>query len=323
MPSRPSRTGSSNLFGERQPLLKQHTVDALTAIRPDLEAAAPGESGTYRAWKVFLFLVCTICLNAVLTLLPNDNGEGGESDYLHPSQTSKPRFDFKWALWRALGGGTTGAIGANALCVYLLKTTYPPERTSSGPDTSRDLDGEPLLVYASPSLTRVFQPLRTTLNYQHRNSTTIAKAIKTLHSNGSYARYYQGLSIALIYRTLARFGDTASNVGVLALLGSNTSTGQLPSPIKTVFASLCATAFRFIIAPIDTVCTTFQVDGKSGLKSLRKRVRLRYFEKFRSFPRPWLTHHTLQTKERGMACLWSGALAAASISFVEHYFVSE
>jgi hypothetical protein len=77
----------------------------------------------------------------------------------------------------------------------------------------------------------------------------------------------------LVYRALARFGDTAANVGVLALLESNLSTKQLPVPIKTVFASLCATAFRFILAPIDTVVTTFQVEGlKPGMKSLRRKV---------------------------------------------------
>ncbi|KAF9790806.1 mitochondrial carrier domain-containing protein [Thelephora terrestris] len=263
MPSKPSRTGSSNLFGERQPLLKQHTVDTLVTVRSELEAASQNGSGTHGAWKVFFFLICSICLNAVIAFIANENGEGDETNYLPPSQSSQlesPRFDYKWALWRALGGGLTGAIAALIQVVTLM-------------------------------------PLRTTLNHQHRSGTTITKAIKTLHSNGSYSRYYQGLPVALIYRILARFGDTAANVGILALLGSNTSTGPLPSPIKTVFASLCATAFRFIITPIDTVCTTFQVEGKSGLKSLRKRI-----------------------KERGITCLWSGVAATATISFVEHYF---
>lgn len=118
------------------------------------------------------------------------------------------------------------------------------------------------------------------------------KAIKTLFNNGSYSRYYRSLPIALVHRILARFGDTAANAGVLALLGSSLSTKQLPSPIKTIFASLCATAFRIILAPIDTVCTTFQIEGlKPGLKSLRRRVRCR-FENLSLLPRPWLTYIT-------------------------------
>lgn len=117
------------------------------------------------------------------------------------------------------------------------------------------------------------QPLRTTLNYQHVHDITTTKAIKTLYGNGSYSRYYRGLAIALIYRSLARFGDTAANDGVLALLGSNMSTKELPSPIKTVFASLCATAFRIILTPVETVASTIQIEGlKPGLKSLRRRV---------------------------------------------------
>lgn len=37
---------------------------------------------------------------------------------------------------------------------------------------------------------------------------------------------------------ISRFGDTAANAGILALLQSNPFLSQLPSLIKTVFASL-------------------------------------------------------------------------------------
>lgn len=37
---------------------------------------------------------------------------------------------------------------------------------------------------------------------------------------------------------VSRFGDTAANAGILALLQSNSYLSGLPSPIKTVFASL-------------------------------------------------------------------------------------
>ena len=36
---------------------------------------------------------------------------------------------------------------------------------------------------------------------------------------------------------VARFGDTAANAGILALLRSNSYLARLPSPIQTVFAS--------------------------------------------------------------------------------------
>jgi hypothetical protein len=150
MPSKPSRTGSSNLFGERQPLLKQHTVDTLVTVRSELEAASQNGSGTHGAWKVFFFLICSICLNAVIAFIANENGEGDETNYLPPSQSSQlesPRFDYKWALWRALGGGLTGAIGANVLSLRMFRVSYPRGRAFSGTDTSRNLDGGPLLMY--------------------------------------------------------------------------------------------------------------------------------------------------------------------------------
>lgn len=37
---------------------------------------------------------------------------------------------------------------------------------------------------------------------------------------------------------VSRFGDTAANAGILALLQSNSYLKDLPSPVKTIFASL-------------------------------------------------------------------------------------
>lgn len=110
------------------------------------------------------------------------------------------------------------------------------------------------------------------MNYQYRYGTTTAEAIKTLYADGGFSRYYQGLSAALIQGPAARFGDTAANAGMLALLGSNTFFKKLPAIIKTGFASLCAAAFRMVLTPIDTIKTTLQTEGKPGLRLLRNRV---------------------------------------------------
>jgi len=110
------------------------------------------------------------------------------------------------------------------------------------------------------------------MNYQYRYGATTTEAIKTLYADGGCSRYYQGLSAALIQGPLARFGDTAANAGILALLESNPFMKKLPSAIKTIFASLCAAGFRIILTPIDTVKTTLQTEGKPGLKLLRNRV---------------------------------------------------
>lgn len=52
---------------------------------------------------------------------------------------------------------------------------------------------------------------------------------------------------------VSRFGDTAANAGILALLASNSYLNRLPEFIKTVFASLVAAAFRMVLTPVDTV----------------------------------------------------------------------
>lgn len=138
------------------------------------------------------------------------------------------------------------------------------------------------------------------MNYQYRYGTTTTEAVKTLYADGGYTRYYQGLSAALIQGPVARFGDTAANAGILALLESNTFMKKLPSAIKTVFASLCAAGFRIILTPIDTVKTTLQTEGKPGLRLLRNRVCC-YFEDLCIFPdrdrNRWLTVQEIRNNE--------------------------
>jgi hypothetical protein len=95
---------------------------------------------------------------------------------------------------------------------------------------------------------------------------------------------------------IARFGDTAANAGILALMKSNGYLNQLPSPVKTVFASCCAAAFRMLLMPIDTLKTTLQAQGSRGTKLLRQRIRT-----------------------DGIGSLWWGAFATAAATFVGHY----
>ena len=115
-------------------------------------------------------------------------------------------------------------------------------------------------------------PLRTVMNYQYRYGTTTTQAIKTLYADGGWTRYYQGLSAALIQGPVARFGDTAANAGILALLASNGFLKKLPALVQTIFASVAAAAFRMILTPVDTVKTTLQTQGKTGMAILRSRV---------------------------------------------------
>ncbi|KAK1761744.1 mitochondrial carrier domain-containing protein [Phialemonium atrogriseum] len=168
-------------------------------------------------------------------------------------------FDLKDALERAIGGGLSGAA-AMVLQVVLL------------------------------------MPLRTVMNYQYRFGTSFTSATQTLYNDGGCRRYYQGIAAALVQGPAARFGDTAANAGILALLQSNSYLKQLPLLVKTVFASLCAAGFRMILTPIDTLKTTLQAQGASGTSLLRQRV-----------------------KRHGVTSLWWGAFATAGATFVGHY----
>ncbi|RYP47952.1 hypothetical protein DL768_006107 [Monosporascus sp. mg162] len=78
-------------------------------------------------------------------------------------------------------------------------------------------------------------------------------------------------------------------------LGDITKASSLRSS-KTVFASLCAAAFRMILTPIDTLKTTLQAQGARGTALLRRRI-----------------------KTNGAGSLWWGAIATAAATFVGHY----
>jgi hypothetical protein len=168
-------------------------------------------------------------------------------------------FDLGKALKSALGGGLSGAA---AMVLQVL----------------------------------TLMPIRTVMNYQYRYGTTTREATRTLYQDGGWTRYYQGLTAALIQGPVSRFGDTAANVGILALLQSNSYMKDLPSFIKTVFASLAAAAFRMVLTPIDTIKTTMQTQGKNGLRILGSRI-----------------------KAYGIGSMWFGAIATAAATFVGHY----
>jgi hypothetical protein len=168
-------------------------------------------------------------------------------------------FDLGAALKRALGGGLSGAA-AMVLQVLLL------------------------------------MPVRTIMNYQYRHGSSLSVATRTLYQDGGLRRYYQGIGAALFQGPIARFGDTAANAGILALLSSNGYLATLPSFIKTVFASACAAAFRMTLTPIDTLKTTLQAQGAGGTALLRQRVKM-----------------------DGIGSLWWGAFATAAATFVGHY----
>merc|ERR1719400_2668555 len=101
--------------------------------------------------------------------------------------------------------------------------------------------------------------IRTTMNYQYRYGTTTK-----VWREGGIPRFYRGLAPALFQGPLSRFGDTAANTAILALLEPY----DIPIAAKTGAASISAGLWRILITPIDTLKTTLQVEGKQALPLL-------------------------------------------------------
>jgi len=134
--------------------------------------------------------------------------------------------------------------------------------------------------------------LRTIMNFQYRYGTSSMEAAKRLYAQGGFRRFYQGYLPALAIGPLSRFGDTASNAFVLEYLKEK----NINTSIKTACGSFAAAIFRIILMPLDALKTTLQVEGRSGLSLLSKKI-----------------------KVGGLSVLFHGTGASFSATFVGHY----
>lgn len=140
--------------------------------------------------------------------------------------------------------------------------------------------------------------LRTSMNYQYRYGGDLGSSLKTLWEEGGIPRLYQGLPFALVQGPMTRFGDTAANVGILALLESSPTTQALPLPLKTACGSAAAGLWRIVLMPIDTSKTAMQVEGADGLKKL------------------W---NDVLTVSKNPGPLYKGSLASAAATAAGHF----
>ncbi|KAI1841540.1 hypothetical protein JX265_013505 [Neoarthrinium moseri] len=216
--------------------------------------------------------------------------EHEEAALLEPQQEKRTA---KWYLWRAFW-----VILATLVLALFIKGWVDSDATDFdlGGALKRALGGGLSGAAAMVLQVLLLMPIRTIMNYQYRHGSSLATATKTLYQDGGIGRYYQGLFAALIQGPVSRFGDTAANAGILALLRSNSYLNRMPTLIQTIFASLCAAAFRMILTPIDTLKTTLQAQGPRGTALLRQRI-----------------------KTNGLGSLWWGAFATAAATFVGHY----
>jgi len=138
--------------------------------------------------------------------------------------------------------------------------------------------------------------LRTSMNRQYRYGGDLGSSLKVLWNEGGIPRLYQGLPFALVQGPLTRFGDTAANVGILALLESIPETQSLPLAVKTGLGSVSAGLWRIFLMPIDSSKTAMQVEGEDGFKELVALV-----------------------KTEGPAPLYNGAVAQAAATAAGHF----
>lgn len=138
--------------------------------------------------------------------------------------------------------------------------------------------------------------LRTTMNYQYSYGTTMTQALKTLYQQGGIPRFYQGYGFAIIQGPLSRFGDTASNMGVLSYMNQSPELKDLPIAVKTSLASFIAALFRVLLMPLDTYKTMLQVEGSKGWSIMSNKIRT-----------------------SGPSVLFHGAVASATATAAGHY----
>lgn len=138
--------------------------------------------------------------------------------------------------------------------------------------------------------------LRTTMNYQYRYGTSTTEALKALYKDGGIRRFYRGIGPGLIQGPMSRFGDTAANAGVLALMEGSPQTNNLPVGVKTMCASVAAASWRIFLMPVDTLKTILQVEGKPGLNILKGKF-----------------------QANGPSVFYHGALAAAGATWAGHF----
>ncbi|KAM7193885.1 Mitochondrial carrier domain containing protein, partial [Rhypophila sp. PSN 637] len=227
-------------------------------------------------------------------LLSEEPHEDRQEDELDDEQEEKKPRTAGWYIWRAVVFIVTALLAIIFIkgCVDGdVDVSFPLARALASAFRGGVSGAAAMFLQVL-----LLMPLRTIMNYQYRYGSSFTAATKTLYHDGGFGRYYQGLGAALFQGPLARFGDTAANAGILAILASNAYLKDSPKWFQTIFVSFCAAGFRIALTPIDTLKTTLQTQGARGTALLRRRI-----------------------KKDGITSLWWGAIATALATFVGNY----
>lgn len=187
---------------------------------PDLRTPAE-KRASLRRWLAFWAILAGAVVFCVVEAIKEGGGE----------------IDWKGALKKA-GGGVS--VEAELGCMRSDRAVRGSTADQAWWVGSQGLAGALAMVLQVLTL----MPLRTVMNFQYRYGGTMVSSIKTLWADRGFARFYDGLGPALFQGPISRFGDTAANAGILALLASNPFLNRLPSPMKTAFASVAGALFR-------------------------------------------------------------------------------
>ncbi|KAM7222514.1 mitochondrial carrier [Rhypophila decipiens] len=283
-PERPEEVSKSNskvqvtptdYFDEDTPLLS-------SPFSPDPASYAAGNGSSSRNHSV--------APDEEAPLLSEEPREDGQEDELDDEQEEKKPRTAGWYIWRAV------VFIVTALLATIFIKGCVDGDVDFGKALASAFRGGVSGAAAMFLQVLLLMPLRTIMNYQYRYGSSFTAATKTLYHDGGFGRYYQGLGAALFQGPLARFGDTAANAGILAILASNAYLKDSPKWFQTIFVSFCAAGFRIALTPIDTLKTTLQTQGARGTALLRRRI-----------------------KKDGITSLWWGAIATALATFVGNY----
>lgn len=239
--------------GDGEPSQHAPEVDAAIVLAADKQLAS-SEWELEQTSRAILLLAGALLVGAASLHAAPAAAAGAGAAQVAQAAASTPSAStiFEKAAKRALGGGISGAL-AGVVQVILLMW------------------------------------LRTTMNYQYKNGGGTRDALDALYAEGGVRRFYRGVGFALVQTPLTRFGDTAANAGVLALL----ATSDLPIGLRTAAASATASVWRIGLTPLDTMKTTLQVSGPDGYEQVKAKV-----------------------ADEGFPVLFQGALANAFASFV-------
>lgn len=115
--------------------------------------------------------------------------------------------------------------------------------------------------------------LRTAINYQYRYGVSLEIALKELHRQGGIARFYNGISYALLQGPLAKFGSIAANEGSKVIIDHYFPNSQMADMLSSALGSVLSMMWRIVIMPIETCKTILQVDGVAGFRTLLSKLK--------------------------------------------------